>query len=123
MDSPGGYQLVGRTIPIWNTFGRAGPFTAQKPWLLEFFDQVRPHHNTWTSRSRLPGICSSRVILFLYNSVVARCCAMLQSDSHGRWGIAEVHQGFILTCTASHTLGCTRIVVASFVLGASRSLR
>jgi urea carboxylase len=41
MDSPGGYQLVGRTLPIWNTFGRAGPFTAQKPWLLEFFDQVR----------------------------------------------------------------------------------
>lgn len=41
MDSPGGYQLVGRTLPIWNSFGRAGPFTAQKPWLLEFFDQVR----------------------------------------------------------------------------------
>ena len=41
MDSPGGYQLVGRTLPIWNTFGRAGPFTADKPWLLEFFDQVR----------------------------------------------------------------------------------
>ena len=40
MDSPGGYQLVGRTLPIWNTFGRTGPFTAHKPWLLEFFDQV-----------------------------------------------------------------------------------
>jgi len=39
MDSPGGYQLVGRTLPIWNTFGRAGP-SAEKPWLLEFFDQV-----------------------------------------------------------------------------------
>ncbi|KAG2435985.1 hypothetical protein HYH02_011698 [Chlamydomonas schloesseri] len=41
MDSPGGYQLVGRTLPIWNTFGRSGPFSASKPWLLEFFDQVR----------------------------------------------------------------------------------
>jgi urea carboxylase len=41
MDSPGGYQLVGRTLPIWNTFGRSGPFSADKPWLLEFFDQVR----------------------------------------------------------------------------------
>jgi hypothetical protein len=40
MDSPGGYQLVGRTLPIWNTFGRTGPFTPHKPWLLEFFDQV-----------------------------------------------------------------------------------
>lgn len=41
MDSPGGYQLVGRTLPIWNTFGRTGPFSASHPWLLEFFDQVR----------------------------------------------------------------------------------
>lgn len=40
MDSPGGYQLVGRTLPIWNTFGRTGPFSKDKPWLLEFFDQV-----------------------------------------------------------------------------------
>lgn len=40
MDSPGGYQLVGRTLPIWNTFGRTKAFTAEKPWLLEFFDQV-----------------------------------------------------------------------------------
>ncbi len=37
----GGYQLVGRTLPIWNTFGRSGPFTPAKPWLLQFFDQVK----------------------------------------------------------------------------------
>ena len=36
-----GYQLVGRTLPIWNTFGRVKPFTPQTPWLLRFFDQVR----------------------------------------------------------------------------------
>lgn len=41
MDSPGGYQLVGRTLPIWNAFTRAGPFEAQKPWLLRNFDQVK----------------------------------------------------------------------------------
>lgn len=41
MESPGGYQLVGRTLPIWNTFGRTGPFSADKPWLLRIFDQVR----------------------------------------------------------------------------------
>ncbi|EFJ41655.1 hypothetical protein VOLCADRAFT_98356 [Volvox carteri f. nagariensis] len=46
MDSPGGYQLVGRTLPIWNTFGRSGPFTPAKPWLLDFFDQVRFFHVT-----------------------------------------------------------------------------
>lgn len=42
MESPGGYQLIGRTLPIWNTFGRVGPFTPAKPWLLRYFDQVRP---------------------------------------------------------------------------------
>ena len=41
MDSPGGYQLIGRTLPIWNTFGRVGPFSPAKPWLLRNFDQVR----------------------------------------------------------------------------------
>ncbi|MDR2325132.1 MAG: urea carboxylase [Acidovorax sp.] len=40
MDSPGGYQLVGRTVPIWNKFLSNRQFGAQ-PWLLRFFDQVR----------------------------------------------------------------------------------
>lgn len=43
MASPGGYQLVGRTLPIWNPFTRTGPFQAGKPWLLRNFDQARPH--------------------------------------------------------------------------------
>ncbi|CAF3983355.1 unnamed protein product [Adineta steineri] len=41
MDSPGGYQLIGRTLPIWNTFTRNTAFKDGKPWLLRFFDQVR----------------------------------------------------------------------------------
>ena len=40
MDSPGGYQLVGRTLPIWNTWGRGAPFSPDAPWLLRIFDQV-----------------------------------------------------------------------------------
>jgi urea carboxylase len=40
MDSPGGYQLVGRTVPIWNKFLKNSGFEAGKPWLLRFFDQV-----------------------------------------------------------------------------------
>jgi len=47
MDSPGGYQLVGRTLPIWNTWGRVKPFTADAPWLLRIFDQV------WSLRALL----------------------------------------------------------------------
>lgn len=41
MDSPGGYQLVGRTLPIWNKFTTNTQFTENKPWLLRFFDQVK----------------------------------------------------------------------------------
>ncbi len=41
MDSPGGYQLVGRTLPIWNKFLKNAQFAANEPWLLRFFDQVR----------------------------------------------------------------------------------
>jgi len=41
MDSPGGYQLVGRTVPIWNKFLKNPDFAPGEPWLLRFFDQVR----------------------------------------------------------------------------------
>lgn len=41
MDSPGGYQLVGRTLPIWNKFLKNPVFQHGEPWLLRFFDQVR----------------------------------------------------------------------------------
>ncbi|WP_341937903.1 urea carboxylase [Marinimicrobium sp. C2-29] len=41
MDSPGGYQLVGRTLPIWNKFLKNDVFINGEPWLLRFFDQVR----------------------------------------------------------------------------------
>jgi urea carboxylase len=41
MEGPGGYQLFGRTIQVWNTFGRSPSFAGGKPWLLRFFDQIR----------------------------------------------------------------------------------
>ena len=41
MDSPGGYQLIGRTLPIWNTFLKNRAFENGEPWLLKFFDQVQ----------------------------------------------------------------------------------
>jgi urea carboxylase len=39
MEGPGGYQFVGRTVPIWNRYRQTADFT--KPWLLRFFDQIR----------------------------------------------------------------------------------
>ncbi|MDR3511241.1 MAG: urea carboxylase [Caulobacteraceae bacterium] len=41
MEGPGGYQLFGRTIQVWNTWRQTSAFTEGKPWLLRFFDQVR----------------------------------------------------------------------------------
>lgn len=40
MESPGGYQLVGRTLSIWNTWQQSPAF-AEAPWLLRFFDRVQ----------------------------------------------------------------------------------
>ncbi len=41
MEGPGGYQFVGRTVQVWNTYRVTRDFEAGKPWLLRFFDQIR----------------------------------------------------------------------------------
>lgn len=41
MEGPGGYQFVGRTCQMWNTYRSTQEFNDGKPWLLRFFDQVR----------------------------------------------------------------------------------
>lgn len=41
MEGPGGYQFVGRTVQVWNTYRQTADFQAGKPWLLRFFDQIR----------------------------------------------------------------------------------
>lgn len=40
MESPGGYQLIGRTVPIWSGLRQYGPFEPGVPWLLRFFDRI-----------------------------------------------------------------------------------
>jgi urea carboxylase len=41
MEGPGGYQFVGRTVQVWNTYRETKEFETGKPWLLRFFDQIR----------------------------------------------------------------------------------
>lgn len=41
MEGPGGYQLFGRTIQVWNTYQQPAPFEPGHPWLLRHFDQIR----------------------------------------------------------------------------------
>ncbi len=41
MEGPGGYQFVGRTTQMWNPLEPTATFKPGKPWLLNFFDQLR----------------------------------------------------------------------------------
>jgi urea carboxylase len=41
LSGPGGYQLVGRTVPIWNRFNVTAEFPPGQPWLLRWFDEIR----------------------------------------------------------------------------------
>ena len=41
MEGPGGYQFVGRTVPVWNRYGDGPHFDPETPWLLRFFDRIR----------------------------------------------------------------------------------
>jgi urea carboxylase len=58
MEGPGGYQLFGRTIQVWNTWRTTPAFQAGKPWLLDFFDQIRffpvSHDELTEARSAFP---------------------------------------------------------------------
>ncbi|MFE7742225.1 urea carboxylase [Nocardia sp. NPDC057455] len=40
MASPGGYQLIGRTVPIWSSYRQSAPFESGTPWLFRFFDRI-----------------------------------------------------------------------------------
>lgn len=40
VDSPGGYQLVGRSLPMWNTWQTTAAFK-DTPWLLRPFDRIQ----------------------------------------------------------------------------------
>jgi urea carboxylase len=41
MEGPGGYQFVGRTVQMWNTFRSTAEFAPGIPWLLRFFDRIQ----------------------------------------------------------------------------------
>ncbi len=43
MEGPGGYQFVGRTVPVWSTHVQRGAFRPGTPWLLRSFDVIRWH--------------------------------------------------------------------------------
>ncbi|MCW8307521.1 5-oxoprolinase/urea amidolyase family protein [Acidiphilium sp. PA] len=46
MEGPGGYQLFGRTIQMWNSFPNGKPPFGDTPWLLRPFDRLKFHEVT-----------------------------------------------------------------------------
>lgn len=38
VDSPGGYQMTGRTIPCFDQYGYKAGYTSERPWLFKDFD-------------------------------------------------------------------------------------
>ena len=43
MEGPGGYQFVGRTVPVWSRYGAGPHVSPDVPWLLRHFDRIRWH--------------------------------------------------------------------------------
>lgn len=41
VDSPGGYQMCGRTLPCWDCYGWREGFGPDQPWLFQDFDLIR----------------------------------------------------------------------------------
>jgi urea carboxylase len=61
MEGPGGYQFVGRTVPIWNRFKQTPVFAEGVPWLLQFFDrlswyEVSPEELLTIRREMITGV-------------------------------------------------------------------
>jgi len=86
MDSPGGYQLVGRTLPIWNKFLKNPVFQEGKPWLLRFFDQVRFYPVSETELDRLradfrEGRATVRIEEELFDFAAHRAFLAREADS------------------------------------------
>ena len=53
MEGPGGYQLVGRTVQMWNRYRQTADFREGKQWLLRFFDQLRFYPVSHSELTRL----------------------------------------------------------------------
>lgn len=84
MASPGGYQLIGRTLPIWDTFAVASSklFSRDKPWLLRMFDQIRFYEVSEAQLDRLRAdFVANRLQINIRNEVfnIAKYNAFLRS--------------------------------------------
>ncbi|MDF1737916.1 MAG: urea carboxylase [Verrucomicrobiales bacterium] len=89
MEGPGGYQFVGRTIQQWNRYRITESFKEGKPWLLNFFDQIRWYPVTTEELTELrhdfikgrfnPEIETTRLSIGEYNRFLEANAASIDS--------------------------------------------
>jgi len=136
MEGPGGYQLFGRTLQMWNTFKSTANFEPGTPWLLRCFDQIRFYpvsadelleirdafpHGKYEVRTE-PSAFSYRDHLTFLRSIekeaLARKLSMRQAfeEERARWAVAG--QAMIVDVPAdlsagaletAHPSGCSPI--------------
>ena len=101
MEGPGGYQLFGRTIQVWNTWRRTPAF-AKSPWLLDFFDQIRffpvSHDELMEAREGFPHgaypvrIEETTLSYAAYAADLARNAGAIAAFSHARQAAFETER-------------------------------
>ncbi len=101
MEGPGGYQLFGRTIQVWNTWRRTPAF-AKSPWLLDFFDQIRffpvSHDELMEAREGFPHgaypvrIEETTLSYAAYAADLARNAGAIAAFSHARQAAFEAER-------------------------------
>ncbi|XP_044742244.1 urea amidolyase-like [Chrysoperla carnea] len=73
MESPGGYQLVGRTVPIWDKLILCPQ--KDQPWLLNIFDQVRFYPVTQEKLAELTELATHGKFHFEITETIFDCKA------------------------------------------------
>jgi len=101
MEGPGGYQLFGRTIQVWNTWRRTPAFD-KSPWLLDFFDQIRffpvSHDELMEAREAFPHggypvrIEETQLSYASYAAELARNAASIAAFNHNRQAAFEAER-------------------------------
>ncbi|KAK7230131.1 hypothetical protein V2G26_002301 [Clonostachys chloroleuca] len=55
VEQPGGYMMLARTLPMWDTYGTKPGFSNQKPWIFEPFDLIKFYEVSIEEYDRLEG--------------------------------------------------------------------
>ena len=133
IESPGGYQLVGRTVPIWNRWATDG-----KAWKFNVFDRIRfyPILERELETARENGVCETLVTvteetfdLNQYETWLAvhqadikqvtskRSRALLESDAVAEALIPSAPPRFVATPSSSERISEGGVVVRAGVAG------